>query len=109
MSRKKSFEATVLASTTLSNGIYLGEYRITEILCPITASTSISFEVSDDGQNWFTYKTTANANILVTKTAGSASMHQINPSICAGFKYVRVRTGSTEGANRVFTLLATRD
>lgn len=104
---KQNFTAVIASSGTTSGVIDLSDFTLTDIFCPITSGTAITLEVSLDGTNFFAYNTAANAAIGITKTAGSATCHQLALPV-KGVRYVRVKSGSTEAAARTFTLVGVK-
>jgi hypothetical protein len=104
----QNFTATIAASGTISEGVFIDGYRVSDIFCPVTTGTAITFEVSTDGSTWVDYKNTSNALVTVTKTAGSASSHQFPAGQFEGIQWVKVKSGSTEASARTFTLVGVK-
>jgi hypothetical protein len=104
--RKFSFNLIIAATETTSNSIDLGEYRPHAVILPVTTGTAFTFEISNNGTDFFEYKNNANQAYSIAKTAGSASAHYFAPAVLDGIRFVRAKSGSTEAAERTLTLLA---
>jgi len=79
---------------TDSNNIEVDAVNDLCIFAPATLTGTINVQVSPDASNWFDLKS-GGSNVAV---AASAAVVITN----GGFKYLRVHSGSAEGAARTF-------
>lgn len=101
---------TVLSGQTASNwcntGSHVCERGVVGIVTPAAlTSTTLTIQVSLDGSNALAhYDFTGNAYSI---PIGTSRWISLDPALFAGFPYIRLVTGSAEGADRTFTLMMT--
>lgn len=109
MAQLQNFTAVIASAATVSGAVFIGEYSLKELFCPVTTGTAITFEVSVDGETWVQYRAIGNTAITLTKTAAAASCHSLGAGLFDSIQYVKVVSGSTEGAARTFTLACSKE
>ncbi len=94
---------TIATSTTISNGVFMQGGIAGAILMPAALTgTALSFQVSiDDTVYTALYDTTGSA---VSYTVAASRIIPLNKEVFASFPYLKIVSGSAEGANRTFTI-----
>ena len=100
--RGKAITLTIPNGAKPSNSAWLSYQtsRLVNLLIfvPGTLTGTVKLQLSPDDTNWFNVNIDGGADIAMT--AGDAEVIRSLP----GIGYVRVNSGSNEGADRVFTL-----
>jgi hypothetical protein len=96
--------ATIASAATTSGAITLGANTITGMVLPAAfTGTALSFQVSADGATYVAlYDST---NTLETMTVAQGRGYSVNPTVFAGWPYMKIISGSTEAASRAITLV----
>jgi hypothetical protein len=96
---------TILSGATTSNSIDLENLTLCGIQTPAAlTSTAITFTASVDNVTFVPlYDASTGSQISVTTTTSRG--YVISPQLFAGVRYLKVVGGSSEGADRVITLL----
>lgn len=101
---KANLTATIASSGTTSGVVTLGSATITGIVLPAAfTGTTLTFQVSADGSTYVAlYDST---DTLETMTVTQGHGYSVNPTVFAGWPYMKVVSGSTEGSSRTITLV----
>lgn len=96
--------ATIANSATVSNAVTLDAATITGIVMPAAfTGTTLTFQVSADGSTYVAlYDSTGT---LESMTVAVSCGYSLNPAVFAGWPYMKVVSGSTEGGSRAITLV----
>lgn len=95
---------TILSGATLSNAIDLGEMALCGIqMPPAFTGTTLTFTASDSLGGTYNAVTTTSASYSITVAA--SKYVSIPPSDLAGVRFVKVVSGSAEGADRDIILM----
>lgn len=79
-------------------------FSLVGVLLPATfTGTTLTFTVSVDGTNFFALKSTTSGTAL-SYTVVQGTYAAIDPFPFYGVRYLKIVSGSTEGANRTLTL-----
>lgn len=97
--------AVIASSGTVSSAVDLGDMTLTGLIVPIMTGTALTFQVSIDGTNYYVLHDYSKAAFTVT-VDGTARAFYLLPTTFAGWRYVKVVSGSTEGAERTITLIS---
>lgn len=89
--------------TSSSNRTGFKSTPVAVIFPAAMTGTGITFEVTDDGTNWYPLYNSSGSLILITKV--NSSFHALNPSDFAAVQELRVKSSGNEGADRVFKLI----
>lgn len=90
----------------LSEAVDLSSYSLVGLITPASlTSTSITFDVSSDGINYYKLRDATNTNISVVVDS-TARQYILTPADFVGVRYIKIATGSSEAANRTFKLIA---
>lgn len=86
----------------VKNGVTLTGLVFTpkSIYLPITTGSLFSFQVSEDNATFFPLNDAGNSSIAIAKIAGTASAHPLSAQSFTGWGFIRIVSGSTEGAAR---------
>lgn len=103
----KTTTATISSSGTKTGAIDLGGCQLTGFQLPASfTGTAITFEVSPDNSTFQALYDKNNAAISFTVTQGRTyALGDLIQSL-AGYRYMKLVSGSTEGADRTITLFA---
>lgn len=95
---------TVADSATVSSVVSMGQSGIAgAIEMPGTlTSTAISFQVSYDGVTFTALYATGGT--AISYTVAASRVIPLDPAVFGAFPYLKIVTGSSELANRVFTV-----
>lgn len=107
----KSSSAITLSGATLTGGaqaaspvIDMHGFSLAGILLPATfTSTTLTFTASVDGTNFYALKSTTSGSAL-SYTVAQGTYAAIDPVAFYGIRYLKIVTGSAEGATRTLTL-----
>lgn len=96
--------AVIAMSTNITGVINLNGFSLVGILFPATfTGTTVTFEASIDGTNFFPVKSTTSGSSL-SYTVAQGTYAAIDPKDFLGIQYLKVVSGSTEGAARTLQL-----
>ena len=97
--------ATITSGQTDSAAIDLKGYDLVGFIMPSAMTgTSISFKVSDyDGGTYAALYNSSNA--LISFTTAASRAYKVTDDNLKGLRYIKLVSGSSEGANRSITLL----
>ena len=99
--------ATIAVGQTVSGAVDLSATFLTALIIPANFDGSqITFEVSNDGTNFYAYRNTSNTVIIATVTAGSAM--GIVPSDFASWRYIKIVSVTTQTTTDTVIGLVTR-
>lgn len=99
MSDVRSKSVTIANAATTSGAIQLDERVVCGIEFPAAfTGATVGFEVSADGTNYFDLYDDAGSAISVTATVSTVS--RLIPADFAMAKYLKVKSASSEGAER---------
>lgn len=98
-------DAVIASSGTVSGAVDLGDMSLTGLVVPIMTGTALTFQVSADGTNYYVLHDYAKAAYTVT-VDGTARAFYLLPATFAGWRWVKVVSGSAEGAERTIKLIA---
>lgn len=95
--------ATIASGDTTSNAVDLSNGTITGLSMPAAfTGTALTFQVSMDGATYqLLYDST---NTLESMTVAQGRAYSVNPSVFAGWLYVKLVSNVAEGAARAVTL-----
>ncbi len=97
-------DATIANGATVSSTINLGGFTPVGILLPAAfTGTSISFQASVDGTNFFPVRA-GTGGALLSYTVAQGTYAALNPNDFHGIHYLRVVSGSAEGAARTLKI-----
>lgn len=98
-------EVTISNGGTVSNGIQLGVGRtVLALVTPAALTgTALSFQASVDGS---TYNTVTDEGSAYSVTAAASRFISIKPALLAGARFVKVVSGSAEGADRTIIVVS---
>ena len=66
--------------------------------------TSLTFQVSADGSNFFILADTTDTDISITITT-AAKVYALDPQTFYGARFIKIVSGSTEAAERTLTII----
>ena len=96
----------ISSSGTTSTGVDTGENTFTGFITPAALTgTTFTFEVSIDNSTWFPKYDKTNTQLSVT--VGTSRAYYFPPQDFASDNYVRIVSGSAEGAARTIIGLTT--
>jgi len=95
---------TIANGAATSSGVDLLSMTLNGLLLPAMTSTSITFEVSVDGSNYYTLHDSDKTALTVT-CDGTARAFYLEPVKFAGFRFVRAVAASNEAAQRTLTFI----
>lgn len=100
-------ENAVIANggTVSSPAVDLGDLSLCGLIVPVMTGTALTFQVSVDGTNFYVLHDSTKAAFTVT-VDGTARAFYLTPQIFAGWKYIKVVSGSAEGAERTIKVIA---
>jgi hypothetical protein len=97
--------ATILSGQTTSDAIDLqGRPLVGMILPAAFTGSTITFTISVDNSTFTAVYNTANTQLSVTVTQGRAYL--FSPGDLVGVRYLKLVSGSSEGADRSITLIS---
>lgn len=103
-SRLVAASATIASGQTTSAAIEVNGLAVVGIILPAAMTgTSLTLQASVDGTNFYTIADSNNTNVTVTY--GASKMIYLNSQITAGVESIKLVSGSSEGADRAFTLI----
>lgn len=68
------------------------------------ASTSITFQGSLDGENFFDITSSEDGNPVTITVTSSETLFNLNPIYFQNLRFLRIVTGSAESSNKVFII-----
>jgi len=96
-------DVSIASGQTASGALDLQGLALTAIQMPSAfTGTSITFQGSFDGATYQDIYNTANTQYSITVAASRT--YAINPSDFAGFRYIKIVSGSSEGAARTIVV-----
>lgn len=98
---------TIANGATTSGAANLGKFTLNGLMLPTMTGTTITFEVSVDGSNYYALHDLNKSAVSVTCDS-TARAFFLEPVKFAGFKYVRIVSNATELAERTVTLISVR-
>lgn len=97
-----TFPSFTIASGTDSDAIDLGGTVLCGLFSPASiSSTTVSFEVSANGTDFFAAYD--NAGVAISYTIAASTYTQIDPAVFAGVRFIKLIFGSSE-TSKTFTL-----
>ncbi len=101
----KSDTVTIASSATTSGSIDLSGLGLIAMIMPAAfTGTTVTFQMSLDDVTYYDIYNTSNTVISATVTQGRAYMFV--PGDFVGVRYLKVKSGSTEGGTRIITLVS---
>lgn len=98
--------AAIAGSGTISSPVYTGEYVPVALVMPAAfTGTSVTFQGSADGQ---TYSQIYVGGSAYTETVAAGKYISLTGSAFAGAEWIRVVSGSSEGADRLVVVVMRR-
>lgn len=91
--------AKILSGATVSDDINLGDKTLSILIIPAMTGTSISFQVSIDGANYYELNDSTKTAVSVT-CDGTARAYYLDPVKFAGVRNIKLVSNSAEGADR---------
>jgi hypothetical protein len=102
----RNFLATIAASGTTSGAVDLGHATLCGIYVPSSfTGTALTFTASETADGTFA-PVKDGAGAAVSKTVAAGDYIYLDPVILAGVRFLKIVSGSTEGAARELTLAA---
>ncbi len=96
---------TILSGQTVaSEGVNLSGFTLAGILIPTMTGTTVTFQGSVDGTNYYAIKDNTGTAISIT-TGGTAGIYKLNAADFIGITHIKPVSGSAEGADRSVTLI----
>ncbi len=96
---------TIENGGTTSGTIDLQGRGLVMVILPASfTGTAITFQASPDNSTFYDLYNTANTQLSMTVTQGRAYM--IDPGDLVGVRYLKLKSGSAEGAERTITLIS---
>jgi len=96
---------TISNGTTTSNAVDLQGRGLLAIILPAAfTGSAITFQISVNNSTFFAVYNTANSQLSMTVTQGRAYAFDPSDLLCA--RYLKLVSGSSEGADRVITLIS---
>ncbi len=101
----QTLSASIASGATKSEAINIGGCTLGGIIFPSTMTGStVTFEVSNDGVTFYPFKNSAGTSVSVTVSVSSWIGLSVADFSCV--QYIKVVSGSTEGALRQISLIA---
>jgi hypothetical protein len=101
----RTYNVTIASGQTTSGAIDLEGYEVHAISLPSAfTGTSITFQGSLDGTTYQAIYNTANTQMSMSVTQNR--LYKVEPADLSGLRYLKLVSGSSEGADRAITLLA---
>ena len=95
---------TIASSGTTSTGLTLQGTIPLAIQTPAALTgTSFTFQASVDGASWFDLY---NAGTQYSVTVAASRYIALNPDVFEGIRYIRIVSGSSEGASRTIYIIS---
>jgi hypothetical protein len=94
---------SITSGQTVSDAINLNNRTLLGLQFATFTGVAVTFQGSSDGITYVAVKDTAGAS--VSFTVASDTYVVIQPAILAGLKFVKLVSGSAEGANRTVTAI----
>lgn len=95
---------TIASSATTSGSADLQGLGLVGLIMPAAfTGTTMSFQVSIDNSTFYDLYNTNNTLVSMAVTQGRA--YSFVPGDLLGYRYIKVKSGSTEGGSRVITLV----
>lgn len=95
---------TIASSGTKTGSIAIGPNTVMAVQTPASMTgTELTFEISNDDTTFVPLRDSAGAAIAVTVDT-TAAAYALNANDFAGFNYIKVVSGSAEGADRDIVL-----
>jgi len=93
-----NFDATIANGASLSGAVDLTAYRLFAIVMPASwTAASLTFQVSPDGTNYADLYDDTGSEVTFT-AAASRVIQNTNPGRWLGFRYIKVRSGTSGSA-----------
>lgn len=102
-----TIDVTIASSETTSGVADFGDLTLSGITLPAMTGTSVTFQVSADGTNFYTLHDSTKTALSVT-CDGTARAFYLEPTKFAGYRWIKVVSGSAEGAERTIKLIAVK-
>ena len=102
MADSKQFiaEVTIASGQTKTDAINMSNFALMGVEVPATMTgTSLTFEAGSDAASTVPVRDVDGADFSVTLGSG-AGVHTVNANDFASFKYIKIVSGSSEGAER---------
>lgn len=97
-------QVTLASGGTKTPAIDLQGFTLCGVLFPATfTGTALTFEMSVDGTTFFPVVATTSGTAL-SYTVAQGKYSALDPTPFQGIRYLKLVSGSTEGADRVLTL-----
>ena len=97
--------AVIANGGTVSAAVDLGDMSLCGLIVPTMTGTALTFQVSVDGSAYYVLHDSTKTAVTVT-VDGTARAFYLTPQIFAGWRYVKVVSGSAEGAERTIKVIA---
>lgn len=105
---ESGFTATITSGQQDSAAVDLKDFTLCGFFTPAALTgTALSFKACATVGGTYVPVHDA-AGTLISKTVAAARYTPLNPEDFAGLRYIKVRSGSAEGADRIITLAARR-
>lgn len=106
---KSFFEVTISSGQTVSGAATLGDHVLCGFITPSALTgSSMTFQGSVDGTNYYTIYDYTNALISTTVDTSSSRAYALNVIDFLPWRYIKIVSASAEGSDRDIQLLATR-
>ncbi len=97
----RSLDTTIASSGTQSTAVAVDGEGVVGILCPSALTSSMmSFQFSEDGENWYDAYGTGGEKLNIT--IGASYYIALSPADLVFSNFIRLVTPSAEAAERVF-------
>lgn len=104
MSRVGTRTVTIASGQTVSGAVSLGGASLVGIITPAALTgTTLTFQASADGTTYVPVYTTA--GVAASVTVAASRYTAVPPTTIPGAPYLKVVSGSAEGADRTITLV----
>lgn len=97
--------AVIANGGTVSGAVDLGDLSLSGLIVPVMTGTALTFQVSIDGTNFYVLHDRAKTAFTVTVDETARAFY-LTPQIFAGWRYIKVVSGSAEDAERTIKLIA---
>lgn len=92
---------TIANGATVSNAVDVREKILVGLQFATMTGTAVTFQASSDGVTYVAVKDSSGAS--VSYTIASDTYTVIQPAVLAGIRYIKIVSGSAEGAVRTVT------
>ena len=105
MPKPSTAQVTISSGGTVSSALELGVGRsVLALVTPAALTgTALSFQASVDGS---TYNTVTDEGSAYSVTAAASRFISIKPGLLVGARYIKVVSGSAEGADRTIVVVS---